>query len=783
MESPLQELRQYIDSFRTWLEKDAASLCQLDQVEKLQQWRHDLIVAESMLAHQPELPIAMLGPSQQGKSTLINALLGQNILAVGGAVGACTCVITSVHYEKVEGYRAEIQFIKLEEWRQELKQLRDLCAQTSSTEDTRVDREEIALQIETATEKLKAVYAIEKVEDFDFNAADSETCGLPADILPLMTNGCPPLQLEGRAAQTLRNEVRRYMVGRNQVNTDRQYWPLIGEIRIYGDFPVLANGLVLVDLPGLDDPNPAREQVTRRYLEQARYLWMVCNSQTGITRVFTTMLREERLLLRLFLEGRLAEFAVISTRADDFNLAAVIQQMGLDPNNPDFDLDEVLRFRNREVVKAIREQLLGIATGILQRTGDLQQGMRFLGQIEQIPVFPIASAAYLHSIGLNPLFQGLKLNQDDTNVPQLTQYLQQITLERSLHQRISNTALKLQQLYHETLSFFTQRTRDFEALDQRVRDQWQRLQQQAGFDIAEKRSNIRHHTDLAQAVLDQRCQEFVTDLERLDRQVINNFYEVFKDWQTINWRTLQAIVKNRGVWQSKAIGRRFNLNDDIGSTFLELISVKWDQFFGEHLKQIAETLAQEHLREIETLVHRIKGQISMLDRTPDGLAEMLSGNVNVVKESYELRSQQAQASLQQYIQTTRRDLTTGIFNTVANFMDPAYQKAKGLPAGTGIKQRMLDVLERQVLTEAQNLLLNLRTDLLDGVALLQTAIRQKIGQLGEYATQQVTQIESNLQASAPVKTAEKELYKSAVSRLPKHIEITPTPNRSVESSE
>jgi hypothetical protein len=29
------------------------------------------------------------------KSSLINALLGENILAVGGAVGACTCVITS----------------------------------------------------------------------------------------------------------------------------------------------------------------------------------------------------------------------------------------------------------------------------------------------------------------------------------------------------------------------------------------------------------------------------------------------------------------------------------------------------------------------------------------------------------------------------------------------------------------------------------------------------------------------------------------------------------------
>ncbi|HQR31170.1 MAG TPA: dynamin family protein [Blastocatellia bacterium] len=767
MESPLLELYRYIDGIRAWLEQHAEPLCSNNHAELLQQWSTDLADAEALINQPTEMAIAMLGPSQQGKSTLINALLGQNILAVGGAVGACTCVITSIHHAAIESYQAEIQFIELEEWRRELRQLRDLCAQSETTEDTSLDRDELVLQIETATEKLKAVYPIEKLSDFDFSMAETENCGLPADILPWMTNACPPLQIETRAAQTLRNEVRRYLVGRNQINTDRQYWPLISEVRIYGDFPILANGLVLVDLPGLDDPNPAREQVTQRYLEQARYLWMICNSQTGITRVFTTMLREERLLLRLFLEGRLPEFAVIATRADDFNLAGVIQQMGLDPNNGNHNLNDVLRYRNQEVIKAIREQLQGIATGILQRTGDLQQGMRFLEQIDQIQVFPIASAAYMHDIGLNPLFQGLKLAQSETNIPQLKEYLQRITLERSQQQRLASTAQKLQQLYREIHGFFTERTRDFEALDQRVREQWQRLQQQAQSDVAEKKSGIRRQTDLAQNILIQRCEEFAEEIKRLDRQILTAFLAVFKEWGAINWRTMQAIVKNRGVWQSSASKRRFNLNDDIGSTFLELISVKWDQFFGEHLKQLVEQLGHHHLREIDTLVQRIEGQISMLDRTPEGLAEMLSGNVNVVKDGYGLRSQQAQAALLEYIQVTRREQTAGVFSTVTAFMEPAYQKAKALPGGSGIKQRMLDVLQQQVLNEATHLLLNLRKELLEGVTVLQTAIRQKIEQLGDYATQQVAQVESNLQTSTPVSTNEKELYKTAVSDLPK----------------
>src|SRR5690606_22595064 len=146
--------------------------------------------------------------------------------------------------------------------------------------------------------------------------------------------------------------------------------PLISRVRIHGDFPVLSNGVVLVDLPGLNDPNPAREQVTKRYLEEARYIWLVCNSQTGIDRVFTEVLRDNGLFFRLFMEGRLEAFSVIATRIDDINLEVVLGQMDISIEDFDGDHGAPLAFRRQQVIEHIQNILQASAEDVVARAGD-----------------------------------------------------------------------------------------------------------------------------------------------------------------------------------------------------------------------------------------------------------------------------------------------------------------------------------------------------------------------------------------------------------------------------
>src|SRR4051812_36617839 len=94
-----EDLQSYIERFREWIELQGAPSVQAEQPSLVAGWREELAAAERLLEERPELPIAFLGPSQQGKSSLINALVGENVLPVGASVGACTCVVTSVHHQ------------------------------------------------------------------------------------------------------------------------------------------------------------------------------------------------------------------------------------------------------------------------------------------------------------------------------------------------------------------------------------------------------------------------------------------------------------------------------------------------------------------------------------------------------------------------------------------------------------------------------------------------------------------------------------------------------------
>ena len=40
-------------------------------------------------------------------------------------------------------------------------------------------------------------------------------------------------------------------------------WPLVKRVQLLGPWPVLASGAVLVDAPGVQDDNSARDQVRR----------------------------------------------------------------------------------------------------------------------------------------------------------------------------------------------------------------------------------------------------------------------------------------------------------------------------------------------------------------------------------------------------------------------------------------------------------------------------------------------------------------------------------------
>jgi hypothetical protein len=757
------DLQSYIAKFYEWIDLHGGPLLQAEQPSLVANWRRELTAAERLLEVKPELPIAFLGPSQQGKSSLINALVGENVLPVGASVGACTCVITSVHHHLAKNYRAEIDFISLGDWKAELIAIHEAAESSPSDEDTDLDREEREATQKSALEKFSAVYRSDMPTNLTAILNDSDL-GLPDEIARYMSTG-QPLVIDEEKALTLRNKVRRYLVGREQ-HDDGQFWPLISRVRIYGNFDVLSNGVVLVDLPGLNDPNPAREQVTKKYLEEAHHIWLVCNSQTGIDRVFTQILRENGLLLRLFLEGRLHTFSVIATRADDINVQAVLDQMGIDLDDFDGNHATVLEFRRKEIKSHIQQHLLAIAEDIAAKADAGQQRDTFLRRVRSIPVFSISTSAYLFATNRMPLYQGMKLSPEESHIPRLIEHLHSITLEESYKAQVEASFQRLRMLHNQASRFFLDKIRRIELDNDQARKEWDDLTRVANRAIQDGQDALTKINVRFEESLQQRCLAFEQQLTDLDARATTALHAVFISWQMVNWRSLQAAVQRRGIWFSRHLQREFNFNRDIARAYLDLLPFVWEEFFGTHLSGLIDEVAVGTQAELHKSAERLKGAMDMLLCQPADIRESMETSLGTAGDSFQLQSGQVRADLMAQIQRTRQSLSNGMVETASSFMQAAYARATKEPGGNGIKRKILDILIQHAKQHAPSLFINMRQELTEGVSVLQGSMKPQFSKIVSYGGNILSQFRENMANYKIVTPEQREKFRAVLKLLP-----------------
>jgi len=632
-----------------------------------------------------------------------------------------------------------------------------------SDEDTEADRKEWETEQKSAHEKFTSVYRQEPPADLA-PFIEHTTLSLPANIASAMSLGAPIVIVEENA-QTLRNKVRRYLIGREQ-HSDGQFWPLIRGVRIYGNFPVLANGVVLVDLPGLNDPNPAREQVTKRYLDNARYVWLICNSQTGIDRVFTQLLGDNSLLYNLYLEGRLDAFSVITTRIDDINLGAILEQMGVDPDHFDGDHTKPLQFRRQEITNHVQKNLSGIARDIASRADNASVREEFFQRVQSIPVFPVSTAAYLHATGRMPLYQGMKLSLDETRVPHLKAHLNTITQEQSYRTQVEAASRRLKLLWVELNSFFLNQIRSVELDSAVAQQEWEMLSQVAAKAMSDGLTTLNELRIRSEASLAERCASFDQKLKELESRAGNALDDVFRSWGSIHWRSLQAAVKRGGEWYSSSSGREFNFNRDVARAYLDQIPFVWEEFFGVHLGSLIKDVSQGTRVELHKTAERIEGAMDMIRHQPPGIRETLEASLHTAGESFSLQSGQVGADLTAQIQRTRQALSNGMVETAANFMQPGYVGAAADPGGTGIKRRMLDTLIEYATKHGPSLFINMRQELADGVTVLQGSMKPQLSKLIAYGEGMLQRFGQNTGNIEPPTAEDKDRIEEALKSYP-----------------
>ncbi|KAI1267365.1 hypothetical protein F5Y18DRAFT_336204 [Xylariaceae sp. FL1019] len=293
-------------------------------------------------AKTPHTIIGVVGGTGQGKSSVINAVLGEEKLLPTNCMRACTAVITELAWNNSEDptrlYRAEIEFISAEEWHQELVHL---CQDFAEINDG-PDNSNANTDSGVAWAKIQAVYPYMTKEALpQTNLALLANSSAVKDIL-----GTTKTLHESTAASFTRN-IRTYVDSKEKVQFSDaktgpqtqdavvgELWPLIKVVRIFTKADALSTGAILVDLPGVEDSNAARAAIAGKYIEKCNALWVVANITRAIDDKVAQKLLGNSFRQQLRYDGNYSIVTFICSKTDDISIMAAVEPLGL---NRDFD--------------------------------------------------------------------------------------------------------------------------------------------------------------------------------------------------------------------------------------------------------------------------------------------------------------------------------------------------------------------------------------------------------------------------------------------------------------
>ncbi|TGO74897.1 hypothetical protein BELL_0249g00080 [Botrytis elliptica] len=299
----------------------------------------------------PRVLVGVLGYTGSGKSSLINALIDEEMVVPANAMRASTSVVTEISWndsdDPEKAFRAEIEFISEMEWKEEMDILLDDLKNATKGEDVSVKS---GSEARTAFAKISAVWpsvTLSKLKGMTSQELFDQIDGV-SNILDCH------LEIAERKAKPFSREINKYIDSNNKQKSSNgiSFWPLVRCVRIYTKAEILRHGLVLVDLPGLGDSNTGRTQVAETYAKKLTYVWIVADIVRAIDDQVAKDLMGKSFRRQLLMDGKYDDKYVtfIMTKTDIINNEEVIESLQLREKN----LKDILG-READILKEIQD--------------------------------------------------------------------------------------------------------------------------------------------------------------------------------------------------------------------------------------------------------------------------------------------------------------------------------------------------------------------------------------------------------------------------------------------
>eukprot|EP00026_Physarum_polycephalum_P000571 Phypoly_transcript_00572.p1 GENE.Phypoly_transcript_00572~~Phypoly_transcript_00572.p1 ORF type:complete len:1052 (+),score=171.91 Phypoly_transcript_00572:1295-4450(+) len=621
------------------------------QLEKLQQ-----------KANLPDVCIAVASPSGAGKSSLLNAILGEKILPTGCTSEACSSGAVEISYWPRNYYEAEVVFMTKEEWMTEQNALLH-------------DAAESGLLSAVPLKTLKNIFGPDLPREKDDAAFKLQIEHLPCYVESHLGK---TKKFQLKTSNAVRQVVKHFVT---ETSSQICLWPIVAKVLVRGPFIELSSGARLVDLPGMNDICEARIKLMNKYLVDSHYIWVLSNIERCATDARSKMLINEKFVTKLASNNMWASLCYIATKSDELTEEEVIDKLRLPPKST--PLTCALE-RNKYAKKCIQENLLAEAE---EKLADLFADEECpvkpedLAHLNEIKIFTVSAKNYMQLIGEDSTSSSvLRYNNiEQTEIPLLQKFLHDSTQHRGdyLNKILQELDKSFDSILNE-LSISVDKN-----ASQKIQNSFSNL-----FSQFQRRLGVSQdfHKSVNQVLKVTVAKKLELIIEEYQKE--SAIAEITEPWEKteLRYNTIRATCARQGNF------RDLNFNFDIGKRLLSGLIPQWKTFFNKIKEEILnlETKYEKMVADFHEQLGAILKQMGIMRATQntfkiDFLDALLHHKVNVAKEKMDSERKSCCDLVEEYIKDS---------------MSEAYVTTRETK-GKGAKQRMIGNLMNAIKTNRE----------------------------------------------------------------------------------
>lgn len=699
-----------------------SSLKELDAPELI-----DIDAAADVLRRGLSMPsrirVGFLGESQVGKSSIINALVGQRVLPSGG-VGPLTAQATALSHSTVPSFHVRYHGRqRLNEFRFALQRYLQSLGETTNAHDAvSEDEGEPAYEAHVFDEGPDAEEPRgddEKRRVGEYLVAQARLMlGLPPETPRSEVFGyVRALAAKDGADVALPNEptlreriahIRRLLGTGEEVTkaaAGNEFhkalrlraagWmsPLVAELHVSLDLPLLSD-IHLVDLPGVGVIGDPAGKVAEEFVRHHADALVIVMRNNGLTEQVADLLERTGVISRLLWsaqdENPAVHVAIAVTRLDDVAKDTCRQRVleAREQGTPLPRREDVFRELSEPMAKTVKHQIAE-ALQTSRELDDLPPDLRTTRErvvralCEQMTVLCVSAPDYL---GILEGFEDdcFLRSKDDTNIPRLSEQL------TALAARARDHRAKILAETYESLVSTLSRVIQYQEQLRRPRkiaksDADTRFRSAVELAAAPLKEDAKANREAFFAVLDEAMPRRLEDVSnKAAEHARKRLARLKQSGSKLSWQTLNAALVRSGTFRG---AHTVDYPGSLTRAFVDVIAGTWEPVVVKEVREAHRQLGEADVALIDTLVTRIT-ELVRTDEVDAKLRDMR----NQVREQGHVAVTWTEAQLEELSEDVRKKLMTVVSPPIEKACRAA--RAAGTNVGRKARDRILVVFEQ-----------------------------------------------------------------------------------------